>query len=1073
MLRVVAHKSAAAALKYFDEGLKREDYYAKGQEVPGKWHGRAAKRLGLSGNVERKDFAALVENRHPETGARLTPRTKMERRVGYDLTFSVPKSVSLLHALGGDTQILAAFREAVVETMAEVEALASTRVRKGGAQGERITGNLAWAEFVHFTSRPVGGIPDCHLHCHVFAPNLTFDEVESRWKAASWMNIKKDAPYSDAVFEARLAHKLVQLGYEIERTSIGWEIAGIPRSLVDKFSRRTAQIEKLAREKGITNPKDLDALGALTREGKRRGLTHEDLKKAWEARLSPEEKELISKVASSRRGKSADRKETISPRKAFDDACEKLFAKSSVIEVKRLLEQTLRYGVGQITPEAAWSEFMRRDMIVKDISGETLCTSVDVLSEEIALINFVRTSRGTCAPLVPGILRLGGEGLSAEYEAAARHVLKSNDQVIGVRGAAGTGKTTLMREVARQIEAAGLKLFAFAPSADASRGKLREDGFTNAETVAHLLMNKRLQEEIRGQVIWIDEAGTIGIADMAAVMRLAGSSTWVILTGDTAQHAPIPRGDPFRLVQAYAGLKVAELTEIHRQQREVYRKAVAAFSKGDLRTGFRRLDELGAIVEVADDAERYRMLAEDYLHLSRRGSVLVVSPTHAEGAKVTEAIREARKQAGQLGPEKLFTQFQNLQWEEPDRRRSENFAPGLVVQFHQNAPGIPRGTLLRVVGIENGAVLAAPITGDKINLPLEHASRFLVYEERQINLAAGDRIRITRGGESENGRRLNNGNLFTIRKIGRDGAITLNTGAVLGPAHGHLTHGYCQTSHAAQGQSVQHVLVAQSADSFFSSSREGFYVSVSRAKESVRVYTDDRLELERAVGFSSARTSGIELAGFSAKEVAGLMSGELNGRQWQDLIRSRVAEGAGKTHGQNVLHERGKSGLFKPGNMDFRQYIAMRRQMVGADGKSRSKGQPSQPGQKKGTLDMSRRSFIRPTELTEATKAKIAANQNQKPGKQTKAKPLTPRQGMAVKAFQAAKTHFAKIAKRTKTAAQSLKSGKRPKLFPEPSAEQVAKRRAKKQSGGGGAKTQTKAKTQNKAPTPPAPTWRK
>jgi hypothetical protein len=128
---------------------------------------------------------------------------------------------------------------------------------------------------------------------------------------------------------------------------------------------------------------------------------------------------------------------------------------------------------------------------------------------------------------------------------------------------------------------------------------------------------------------------------MWKLLQIAGSSTRIILTGDAAQHAPVPRGDVFRLLQHYAGLNFAQITEIRRQQGEVYREAVAALSKGDLRTAFRHLDDLGAIIEVTDDAERYRMLADDFLNLSRGGQVpLVVSPTHAEGAKCTDASRE-------------------------------------------------------------------------------------------------------------------------------------------------------------------------------------------------------------------------------------------------------------------------------------------------------------------------------------------------------------------------------------------------------------------------------------------------
>src|SRR5476649_876208 len=216
MLRVVAHKSAAAARQYYSEGLRREDYYSEGQEIAGKWHGKAAALLGLDGCVTPDAFAALVENRHPGTGERLTARTNSGRVVGYDLNFHAPKSLSVLHALTGDPDIVKAFRESVAETMADIENRMATRVRQKGAQENRVTGNFAWAEFVHFTSRPVGGIPDPHLHVHCFTFNATHDFIEGKWKAGNFRDIKADAPYAEAAFHSRLTTKLAALGFGIE-----------------------------------------------------------------------------------------------------------------------------------------------------------------------------------------------------------------------------------------------------------------------------------------------------------------------------------------------------------------------------------------------------------------------------------------------------------------------------------------------------------------------------------------------------------------------------------------------------------------------------------------------------------------------------------------------------------------------------------------------------------------------------------------------------------------------------------------------------------------------------------------
>lgn len=1070
MLRVVSHKSAAAARKYYSEGLHREDYYSEKQEVVGKWHGKAARLLGLVGDVTPEAFAALVENRHPETGERLTARTNRERVVGYDLNFHAPKSLSVLHALTGDPDIVKAFRESVAEAMADIENRIATRVRQKGAQTNRVTGNFAWAEFVHFTSRPVGGIPDPHLHVHCFTFNATHDFIEGKWKAGNFRDIKADAPYAEAAFHSRLTAKLAALGFGIERTPKGWEISGIPRSVIDKFSRRTAQIEKLAEERGIHNAKDRDALGAASRESKRHGLLYSDLLAAWGSRMTPEEKAMVMKAADREPGPV---REKVTPERALDDACEKLFAKNSVVQSRRLVAEALRFGVGQVTPEKAWREFERRGMIVRDVAGEQLCTSVKVLAEEIALINTVRSGRGMFAPLKGGDIRFADEKLSAEQRAAVKHILNSRDQVMGVRGLAGVGKTTTMSEVVPQIEATGRKVFAFAPSASASRVNLREAGFANAQTLAHLFANPKLQAETRGQVIWVDEAGTVGTADMWKLLQIAGDSTRIILTGDTGQHAPVARGDPFRLMQHYAGLKVVELTEIRRQLGENYRSAVVALSKGDLKTAFRHLDHLDSIIEVTDDSERYKMLAHDYLGLSRTGHVpLVVSPTHAEGAKVTEAIREAKREAGQLGPDKSFIRYQDLRWEEPDRRRAENYHEGLVVQFNQNLHGIRRGELFRVAGRDQKGGVLIENEHRKLSLPLEDASRFQVYEQRQIEVARGDRIRITRNGNSDDGRRLNNGDVFTIAGFSRTGKIILHTGAVLQDTHGHFTLGYCETSHSTQSKSVRDVLVAQSADSFLASSREQFYVSVSRGKETIRIYTDNRRELEAAVGYSSTRQAGVELAGFTKKEVGALVSDDTTSTRWRDHVRGQRAENASKSHVERLLTARKMGDSRKPETMDFRQFVAMKAALNSADGRSRSKGHPSGAG-KKGSKTEGK-SFARPTQMSMAsteqpsTKQKMAAaNDNKGKGERKETKPAKthPRRERLMKTYAAAKARLGKMVEKVKGKVAAV----RDKAWPKSNVGQIAKNNEQRRSKAGATKTKTKDKVAKKSVAPPGP----
>lgn len=991
MLRVVPHKSAAAARRYYTEGLRREDYYTKGQEVPGKWHGKAAAMLGLVGEVKPEAFTALVENRHPQTGERLTPRTKSDRLVGYDLTFNAPKSLSVLYALTGDEGLMAAFRESVIATMGEIEAHIETRVRRGGSAADRVTGNMAWAEFVHLTARPVGGIPDPHLHCHAFAVNVTWDSSEDRWKAAKFREIKKNARYSEAVFHSHLTKRLASQGYTIERSRKAWEIKGVPESVVDKFSRRTRQIESMAQANGITDAKLKDALGAASREGKRKELTWKELLAAWNARITDEEKDALSKVQASR-GHSQGRR--ISVEEAVNYAVEKSFSRNSVVPANLLLEEAMRVGVGHLTPEGVRKEMLRRDLLVREVKEELLCTSLTVLAEEAELVARVRNGKGRAMSLAAPEAKISGK-LSAQQQWAVRHVLQSHDRVVGIQGRAGVGKTTLMREVVRIIEDGPKRVFAFAPSAAASRETLREAGFTNAQTVAHLLENKELLAKTRGQVVLIDEAGLIGVRDLRRVIESLGEDTRIILCGDTRQHSPVPRGDAFRILQDYAGLAVAEVTQIRRQESELYRKAIEALSTGDIRTGFRRLEKLGAFLEIDDATDRYRQLAADYLTLLKEGHPpLVVSPTHAEGRAVTDAVRHAKREAGMLGKEREFLQLHNLQWEDADKRLPENYSRGLAVQFHQNAKDITKGAQFKVTDRESdGSIWMQGAQGAPRLLNLSEAAKFQVYEERQMELARGDLIRITRNGRTDDGRRISNGNVFTVAGFDRKGRIQLTTGGVLSADHGHLAYGYCSTSHAAQSKSVRDVLVAQSEDSFLAASAAQFYVSCSRGKQSIRIYTDSRAGLLEAVGSSASRMSALELAGLSRGEVDAMS--EALGRDrwrealktrrsesWRENVKSRTGPEGARGFVQNVLDERKGRSVKRGEVVSWRDYVETKRKMAGPDGKSRSKGHPSPPG-KRGRVNGAlpkRSELTTPTQkqMEAAHAAKQAGSESQK-----------------------------------------------------------------------------------------------
>ena len=659
MLRITQSTSSQAAVSYYTSGLSREGYYAA--ESVGHWGGRAATALGLDGNVTKEQFTALAENRHPRTGERLTGRTRQGRTAGWDLTFSVPKDVSVLHALTGDTRIEDAFHHAVEETMKELESEVRTRVRKDGADDLRTTGNIAYAGYTHYTSRPVDGVPDPHLHRHVYVFNATHDPHEDCWKAINLQNIKRDAPYYQAAVDARLAIGLSDAGYTIERSGKGWQIGGVEASVREKFSRRTTEIEAEASKRGITSDKAKDKIGVRTRQNKEADVDPARLKDVWWRRLDRQEQRSVLEACSV--GGSDGRDHGQAAEVAVGYALDHTLERVSVVGEKRLLAAALCHGIGRTSVEAVKDALHDRPDIVRGQSeGQALLTTRHVLGEEKRMLVLARSSRGTKAPLAkPGwqmpedffvIDAVKGISLGAGQQAAVRHVLDSVDGVMAVRGGAGTGKSTLLTKVQEGLEQNGHEMMAFAPTAGASRGVLREKGFAGADTVARLLTDEKLQAQTVGKVVLVDEAGLLSGKDMKALLELTqAQNARLLLVGDYKQHGSVDRGDAFRVLEKLGGIPMAQVAEV-RRQRGAYKAAVAAISEGDLDAGFDRLDACGAIREIANANQREAALVADYLAtITRNETALVVSPTHAEGDRLTGKIRQGLRDRGDLGPQ--------------------------------------------------------------------------------------------------------------------------------------------------------------------------------------------------------------------------------------------------------------------------------------------------------------------------------------------------------------------------------------------------------------------------------------
>ena len=470
MLTIYEITSATNAKHYYAAA----DYYSQGQETVGRWGGKLAEGLGLTGKVTKDAFDRMVDNQHPATGERLSVRTKENRRVGYDFTVSLPKSASIVRAFANndDAAALDAARDkAIAGLMAAVEADMKCRVRKSGADHDRVTGNTAWAAFHHTTARPVEGQPpDMQEHTHLVCFNMTMDAEERRIKAGQFGDLKRDGEYYSALFDSLYTAELEKLGFRIERLGgKKWEIAGITPEMIALFKKRTDEVETEAERRGVTNAAVKAGLGAKTRSKKQKELTPEQLRKAWDAQLSDDQRDALAKVY--RREIAADR--AITAREAVAFAIDHLSEQRSVWGERELLSTALLHGLGDVSFERIQAELPRHGVLVDTIDGRRMATTRGLQEEENYLIRVAVAGRGAELPLgVPeGLDRSmgGGKALNDGQWAAVQGLLNASNRICIVEGPAGAGKSSMLAKVDEGWRAHGETVTYLATTAPAVR----------------------------------------------------------------------------------------------------------------------------------------------------------------------------------------------------------------------------------------------------------------------------------------------------------------------------------------------------------------------------------------------------------------------------------------------------------------------------------------------------------------------------------------------------------------------------------------------------------------------------
>lgn len=884
MLTSKPHTNARKAQAYFEEHLAAGDYYSESQAVAGEWFGEGAHRLALSGVVKRDEFLALCENRDPHTGGKLTARTRTTRRVVhadnsegqvanrrlfYDFVISPPKSVSIAALVAGDERIVKAHERAARGALKELERFAATRVRKGGKCEDRTTRNLVAAMFRHDTSRAL----DPHLHSHCIVFNATFDPVENRWKALQNRDMYFARKYVENVYYHALARELRRFGYSIRNRARGdFELEGIPGSLLDKFSKRHEEIDKQTRELLAKRPelagRNLaevrEHLAHSKRARKSAGVDAKRLRQWWEEQMSAEERQGLQRCCQ-------DAPEAKVQPSAMDEhaalrwAEEHLFDRKSLVHEHELWCAALERARGEDFTLEALQAATANTAYLRDPRDERRLTTRPVMKREWNIICMASEGSNASVPLAPEWA--GHAALDEAQLTAARKILKCLDRIILFRGGAGTGKSFTLKVVHDALLESGHAVQVLAPQRQQAEG-LTLDGMAGAQTVSEFMTRKRMADRA---VVIVDEAGQIGAKDMLALLSFVTEHRGrVILSGDTRQHGAVQASDALWAIEKYGRLHPAELNAIRRQdpargrdaeeQRWIagYRQAVEDASEGNIAASFDRLDEAGAIMECAPD-EQQRKLAERYLELARNGeSTLVVSPTWREIHKVNAEVRQALQAEGLIGgKEWKVTALQPEDLTDAQKQDVRYHPEGSVITFNQTVQGIPKGASGKLLAVLRDG-LAVEAAGRIRIIEPRHLGRLTVCKAGEMALAKGDRLQLKANAQALKGERLLNGELVTVRKVGKSGHIRLEDGRVLPPQYRQFVRGYAVTSYASQGKTVDHVLISDSGVKAATHDRQ-WYVSISRARRSVRIFTADKEALRENVTRSGQRELAMDI----------------------------------------------------------------------------------------------------------------------------------------------------------------------------------------------------------------------
>ncbi|ENM2141047.1 conjugative transfer relaxase/helicase TraI [Escherichia coli] len=744
-----------------------DNYYASGS-LDSRWMGEGAEKLGLKGEVASADMDAVRQGKLPD-GSDLSRMVNgvNKHRSGYDLTFSAPKSVSVMALVGEDRRFIEAHNRAVAVVMQEVEKLVSARITEEGKTETVLTGNMVAALYNHDTSRDL----DPQLHTHALVFNATF--ADEKWRSLA-SDTRMKTGFSENLYATKIAlgnlyrsalrEDVESMGFETVAAGKNglWELKDVP---VDVFSSRSQTIREAAGPDASAKSRDVAALD--TRQAKA-WADPELLKADWRRRLADEKFDIDGYIRQAQArvevpGAVAGRHSGIhvpdlSGGASFGEITDEQVRKAVSDTISALSEKKVQFtwsemlaGTVNRLPSAPGLFEQARAGIDAAIEGQRLIPldrEKGIFTSDIHLLNELSVHQLARTAIQEQTVLLFPERAQERDIPAGDAVSVLTQDKSPVAILSGRGGAQALRErtedVAMMARSQGREVMVIA--ADGRSGQFMSE---SPHLAGHVMLRSQMNADtvlpVQGTVI-VDRAERLSLKETVLLQEKALSAGAQLIFMDTENRQG-------------TGNALSVLKEAGIPQYRFYGTQLPAVR----------------LVSEADKRSRYGQLAQDYVRLSAEGRDVVAQVTGArEQQQLTDVIRDARREAGELGREQMTIRVLEPVWlDSKTRHQRDNYRAGMVMEhWDAEKKTMTRHTIDRVAEATNSLVLQGE-DGSRLTLKVSQLDgSWSLYRSRTLAVSEGDRVRAL-GRELKGAIKAKE--QFTVTAL-ENGAIRLRSG---------------------------------------------------------------------------------------------------------------------------------------------------------------------------------------------------------------------------------------------------------------------------------------------------------